>query len=164
MIGDGFTRGWCPGVNASLGFRTSLSLGTEAICSCHDRLVSEDINLAAYNSAESAADLNDLRLTLGYEEWNLVGISYGTRLALTAMRDYPEGIRCVILDSTYPLQVSLYAEMPANFDRALNVFFHGCTTDPACSEAYPELEIVFFQLVDQLNDSPITFSATNSEG
>jgi pimeloyl-ACP methyl ester carboxylesterase len=138
----------------------TVALGTEAICSCHDRLVSEGVNLAAYNSAESAADLNDLRLTLGYEEWNLVGISYGTRLALTAMRDYPEGIRSVVLDSAYPLQVSLYAEMPANFDRALNVFFHGCATDPACSEAYPELETVFYQLVDQLNASPVTFSAT----
>jgi len=138
----------------------SVALGIEAICSCHDRMVSEGVNLAAYNSAESAADLNDLRLALGYEEWNLFGISYGTRLALTAMRDYPEGIRSVVLDSAYPLQVSLYAEMPANFDRALNVFFHGCATDPACSEAYPELEIVFYQLVDQLNDSPITLSAT----
>jgi len=138
----------------------SAALGTEAIYSCHDRLVSEGINLAAYNSAESASDLNDLRLALGYEEWNLLGISYGTRLALTAMRDYPEGIRSVILDSTYPLQVSLYVRAPANLDRALNVLFADCAADPACSEAYPELETVFYELVDQLNDSPVTFSAT----
>ena len=138
----------------------SAALGTEAICSCHDRLVSEGVNLAAYNSAESASDLNDLRLALGYEEWNLLGISYGTRLALTTMRDYPEGIRSVILDSTYPLQISLYAGAPANFDRALTVFFDGCAADPACSEAYPQLETVFYELVDQLNDSPVTFSVT----
>ena len=138
----------------------SAALGTEAICSCHDRLVSEGVNLAAYNSAESAADLNDLRLALGYEEWNLLGISYGTRLALTAMRDFPEGIRSVILDSTYPLQVSLYAGAPANFDRALTVFFNGCAADPACNEAYPELETVFYELVDQLNASPVTFPVT----
>jgi len=138
----------------------SLALSTEAICTCHDRLVSEGANLAAYSSAENAADLNDLRLALGYEEWNLLGISYGTRLALTAMRDYPEGIRSVILDSTYPLQVSLYAEAPANFDRALNILFDGCAADPACSEAYPELETVFWELVEQLNASPITFSVT----
>ena len=138
----------------------NLALGYEAICSCHDRLLSEGVNMAAYSSAESAADLNDLRLALGYEEWNLLGISYGTRLALTAMRDYPEGIRSVILDSTYPLQVSLYAEAPANFDRALTVLFDGCAANPACNEACPELEAVFYKLVDQLNDSPITFSAT----
>lgn len=138
----------------------SLALSTEAIRSCHDCLVSEGVNLAAYNSAESAADLNDLRLALGYEEWNLLGISYGTRLALTTMRDYPEGIRSVILDSTYPLQISLYAEMPANVDRALNVFFSGCAASPAGSEAYPELETIFYQLVEQLNATPITFPVT----
>ena len=124
-----------------------LALSTEAIRSCRDRLVSEGVNLAAYNSAESAADLNDLRLALGYEEWNLYGISYGTRLALTTMRDYPQGIRSVILDSTYPLPVSINTETPANFDRALNVFFGGCATDPAGSEAYPDLETVFWELV-----------------
>jgi len=147
-------------LNQDLSPEESVALGTEAICSCHDRLVSEGVNLAAYNSAESAADLNDLRLALGYEEWNLLGISYGTRLALTAMRDNPEGIRSVILDSAYPLQISLYAEMPANFDRALTVFFNGCATDPTCSETYPQLETVFCELVDQLNASPVTFSAT----
>ena len=66
-----------------------------------ERLVGEEINLAAYNSPASAADLNDLRLALGYKEWNLYGRSYGGRLALTVMRDYPTGIRSVILDSPY---------------------------------------------------------------
>ncbi|HEY92815.1 MAG TPA: alpha/beta fold hydrolase [Dehalococcoidia bacterium] len=137
-----------------------VALGAEAVCSCRDRLVSEGVNLAAYSSAESAADLNDLRLALGYEEWNLYGISYGTKLALTTMRDYSEGIRSVILDSTYPLQVSINTETPANFDRALDVFFGGCAADPACSDAYPELETVFWELVEQLNASPVTFSVT----
>ena len=136
----------------------SVALGYEAACSCRDRLVSEGVNLAAYNSAESAADLNDLRLVLGYGEWNLFGVSYGTRLALTAMRDFPEGIRSVILDSTVPLQSNVYTELPANFDRALNVFFDGCASDPSCSKAYPDLDTVFWELVDELNDSPATFS------
>jgi pimeloyl-ACP methyl ester carboxylesterase len=138
----------------------STALSTEAICSCRDRLVSEGVNLTAYSSAESAADLNDLRLALGYEEWNLYGLSYGTKLALTAMRDYPEGIRSVILDSTYPLQVNSYVEVPANFDRALSVFFDSCANDPACSKAYPDLEAVFWELVGQLNASPVTFPVT----
>jgi len=147
-------------LDQDLSLEESVALSNEAICSCHDRLVSEGVNLAAYNSAESAADLNDLRLALGYEEWNLFGISYGTRLALTAMRDFPEGIRSVILDSSYPLQINLYTEIPANFDRALNVLLDGCMADSTCRQAYPELENVFYELVDELNDSPATFSVT----
>jgi pimeloyl-ACP methyl ester carboxylesterase len=135
-------------------------MSNEAVCACHDRLVSEGVNLAAYNSAESAADLDDLRLALGYEEWNLYGISYGTKLALTAMRDYPEGIRSVILDSTYPLQVNSFVELPDNLTRAFGVFFDGCAADPACSQAYPDLENVFWELVNQFNASPVTFPVT----
>ncbi len=98
-------------------------LTTAAASECRDRLLRQAVSLSAYRSAQSAADLNDLRLALGYEEWNLYGISYGTKLALTTMRDFPTGIRSVVLDSTYPLQVNLYAEVPANATRAFNVFF-----------------------------------------
>jgi pimeloyl-ACP methyl ester carboxylesterase len=138
------------------------AMGNEMLLSCHDRLVGEGINLAAYNSAESAADLSDLRIALGYEEWNLFGISYGTRLALTAMRDFPDGIRSAILDSTYPLQLNIYDELPVNLDRALDVFFEGCTANPICSKEYPELETVFWEMVDQLDESPITFPVTHA--
>ena len=149
-------------LNQDLSPEEGLALATEAINECRDRLESEGVNLAAYNSAESAADLNDLRLALGYEEWNLLSVSYGTRLALTAMRDHPEGIRSVILDSTYPLQVDLYTGVPANFDRALSLLLDSCAADPLCSEVYPELESVFLEVVEQLNAVPITISATNS--
>ena len=138
----------------------SIALSKEADCECRDRLVSEGVNLTAYNSAASAADLNDLRRALGYEEWNLYGISYGTKLALTAMRDYPEGIRSVILDSAYPLQVNSFVELPNNLNRAFNVFFDSCAADPVCSQAYPDLEAVFWELVAQLNASPATFTVT----
>ena len=134
---------------------------TEAIDTCHDRLARRGIDLSAYTSAESAADLNDLRQALGYEQWNLFGISYGTRLALTAMRDYPEGIRSVILDSTYPPQVDLYSELLPNARRAFDEFFGGCRADPVCSTAYPDLETVFFDLVKQLDAQPAALSVWN---
>jgi len=47
-------------------------------------------------------EVNDLRLALRYDEVNLWGSSYGTRLALGVMRDFPEGLRSVVLDSAYP--------------------------------------------------------------
>ncbi len=136
----------------------SIALESEATRECYERLKGQGINLSAYNSVESAADLNDLRLALGYDKWNLFGISYGTRLALTAMRDYPEGIRSVILNSTVPLQADLYAEMPSTFDRALSVLFDTCADDPAADKAYPQLEKALFDTIDQLNDSPAEFT------
>lgn len=75
---------------------------------CRDQL-SQTANLGSYHSTFSAADVHDLRNALGYQQVNLWGISYGTRLGLEVMRLYPEGIRSVVLDSVYPPDVDLYA-------------------------------------------------------
>lgn len=133
----------------------------EATTKCRERLAGEGIDLAAYTSAANAADLNDLRLALGYDEWNLYGISYGTRLALTEMRDFPEGIRSVILNSTVPLQVNINVDIPANADRAFEMLFAGCAADEACSQAFPDLKQTFYDLVDRLNQEPVTGKAND---
>jgi pimeloyl-ACP methyl ester carboxylesterase len=133
----------------------------DAVERCAARLTADGASLPDYNSAENAADLNALRVVLGYPEWNLVGISYGTRLALTAMRDTPQGIRSVILDSTYPPQVDLFTTGAANTDRAFRTLFGGCAADPTCSATYPDLENVFYGLVDRLNAEPVTFDVVD---
>lgn len=133
----------------------------EALTACRDRLLAEGVDLTAYNSAENAADVADLRRALGYEEWNLYGISYGTRLAQTVMRDYPEGIRSVILDSAYPLAANIQLETAVNADRAFGVFFAGCAADPACAAAYPNLEQVFADLVATLDETPLLIEVYN---
>ncbi len=133
----------------------------DALFSCQERLSDEGINLSAYNSRENAADLNDLRLALGYETWNVWGISYGTRLAQTVMRDHPEGIRSVVLDSTYPLAANLLTDTPDNVIRAFTVFFAGCVADLACNETYPELETVFYEQITRLDEEPALLPITN---
>jgi pimeloyl-ACP methyl ester carboxylesterase len=159
----------CP-ENTELGFELleqdisaeeASQLTMEALLACRERLAAEGVNLAAYNSAESAADLNDLREALGYDEWNVWGVSYGTRLAQTAVRDHPTGIRSIILDSAYPLEVNLLTDTPANVARAFEVFFAGCAADPACAEAFPDLETVFYDTVTQLNEEKINIPVTH---
>lgn len=127
----------------------------EAFRHCHDRLVAQGIDLSAYHSAASAADLNDLRRALGYEKLDLYGVSYGTRLALTVMRDYPEAVRSAVLDSAYPLEVNLYTALAANAERAFNIFFNRCAENPGCRTGHPDLRAVFYDLVDELNAAPV---------
>jgi pimeloyl-ACP methyl ester carboxylesterase len=83
-------------------------VATEA---CHRKLIATGADLSAYNSTESAADVADLRKVLGYTTWNIYGTSYGSYLAQTIMRDHPEGVRSVVLDSVLPLTYSV----PANW-------------------------------------------------
>jgi pimeloyl-ACP methyl ester carboxylesterase len=125
----------------------------------------EDLNaiadLSAYNTAASSADVNDLRLALGYDQVNLWGGSYGTRLALGVMRDYPEGLRSVVLDSTYPPDVDMYLESPANLTRALTLLFTACAADTACDAAFPNLRQVLFDTVERLDENPVDTEITN---
>ncbi len=144
-------------LDENLSVEQSETLGNAVLLECRNRLVGEGVNLAAYNSAENAADLNDLRLTLGIDKWNLYGISYGTRLALTTMRDFPEGLRSVVIDSVVPLQSNLYTEIPANGARAFGALFEACAVHAMCSVDFPDLRAVFFDLVDRLDESPVTF-------
>lgn len=122
---------------------------------CRELLEAEGIDLAMYTSANSAADLEDLRIALGYDQINVFGVSYGTRLALTYMRDFPGAIRSVILDSAYPPQVDGYEEQPINAINAFRALFNGCKVDSACNTAFPDLEKVFYQLVDSANQDPL---------
>lgn len=130
----------------------------DATLACQARLTSEGIDLSLYNSATSAADLNDLRLALEIDTWNLLGISYGTRFALNAMRDYPQGIRSVILDSSYPPNVEAYNEEAANGVRAFQNVFSACASDALCNAAYPNLDDVFYALIDELDGEPAEFT------
>jgi pimeloyl-ACP methyl ester carboxylesterase len=153
----------CPEVEAieprlldgSLSTDESSRAIVDAFQRCRQRLTDQGIDLSAYNSAASATDVNDLRLALGYSQVNLYGVSYGTRLALTILRDHPEAVRSVVLDSAYPLQVNLYTSLAPNAERAFNVLFNGCASDSRCKDSYPDLKAVFYSLVDQLNASPI---------
>jgi pimeloyl-ACP methyl ester carboxylesterase len=152
----------CPELEDAFGEQEYGSLSEEeadalfvaAASECRGRLEKDGVDLSAYNSAESAADVEDLRLVLGYEPWNLYGISYGTRLALTVARDYPEGVRSIVLDSTYAPETDLYAEGPENTVRALGVLFENCAADGVCASRFPGLEDVFVQQLQRLQAAP----------
>jgi hypothetical protein len=51
-----------------LGFEEVAARNADALFEWRDRLVGEGVVLSAYNSAESASDVNALRLALGYDE------------------------------------------------------------------------------------------------
>lgn len=128
---------------------------TATLAECHQRLLDEGVDPADYDSAASAADLDDLRRALELEEWNLYGISYGTRLAQTAVRDFPEGIRSVVLDAAYPIDADLYEEGPGNAAAAIEALFATCAADAACAARHPDLEQTVTDLVARLDAAPV---------
>lgn len=122
---------------------------------CRERLREEDIDLTMYRSAQAAQDVGDLIEALDLEQVNLFGVSYGSRLALTVMRDRPERIRSVILDGVYPPHVNALEEQANHGYQALEQLFADCAADPVCDKAYPDLANVFYEAVKRLDKEPI---------
>ncbi len=131
--------------------RTHLA-ATEA---CRRDLAATGAELSAYNSTESAADFADLRKVLGYAQWNILGVSYGTDLAQMVMRDHPEGIRSVILDSVVPVTITV-PDYWRNTRAGFGNLFRACAAEAACNAAHPNLEETFTGLVNKLEAEPLT--------
>ena len=129
---------------------------------CYARLVERGIQLEMYDSVTSAADANDLRIALGYDEVNYYGSSYGTLLGLLVMRDHPQGARSVVLDSVFPPEASYLNEYGLNAYDVFRQLFDGCAADPQCDAQHPDLEAKLLRVVDHLNANPRT--TTWSEG
>ncbi len=138
----------------------ALAMIMDEALACREDL-GEEAELEDYHTAASAADVEDLRLALGFDEVNLWGTSYGTWLALEVMRRYPEGIRSVVLDSVYPPDVDLLAETPTNAARSIDLLFEACEADEGCNSAYPDLRDVYVDTVERLNAEPASFEITN---
>ncbi|HZU86226.1 MAG TPA: alpha/beta hydrolase, partial [Anaerolineaceae bacterium] len=141
-----------------IGFEAEIASEAEVTARCRDRLRAAGVDLSAYNSAAIAADLKDLRTVLGIQQWNLYGISYGTRAALGALRADPEGIRSVVLDSVYPPQYNSLVRPIPDAGEAFDRLFAACAADPECQAAYPNLRARFYALIERLDTAPLRFS------
>ncbi|TNV71678.1 hypothetical protein FGO68_gene11065 [Halteria grandinella] len=108
-----------------------------------ERLTAQSIDLSAYNTVESAADIEDLRLALKIDSLNLYGISYSGGLMMTVLHNFPTGIRSLILDSPLPEFINIDEEEVGNFNEALNTIFQKCQNDSLCRIKYGNLKEKF---------------------
>lgn len=120
----------------------------QAIGDCQAALEAQGVRRQAYNTVASASDLEALREVLGYEQWSFFALSYGTRLALTYARDYPERVQSMVLDSPLPYGVHYDDAYPAHLEQALRRVAQICAENADCNAAYPDLESRFFAAIE----------------
>ncbi len=137
------------------------SLMQEASRECNDRLIKQGIDLNGYHTNESAADINDLVNALQIKSYNLLTISYGTKIAQVVMRDYPKRLRSVVLDSPLPLEVNYDEESIKNMLENFDKIFLDCASDATCNRAYPDLKKDFFAFLQNITDSPMMLKVKN---
>jgi pimeloyl-ACP methyl ester carboxylesterase len=139
---------------------TGPTFRTPLVRSCITSLREQAINPDAYTTTASALDLVDLRRALGYQQWDVNGESYGSRLALEAMRVDRAGIRSVVLiGPVHPGWQQIDA--PLIRQRTLEHLFAVCAAHAACRSAFPHPEEDFHALYDELSREPLHMVSAN---
>jgi pimeloyl-ACP methyl ester carboxylesterase len=164
--GTGFSEAVCTNIGSQLIEILAMNLTPEqeyeelakVAATCKKEIKKEGLDLAGYNTIANAQDLDELRKSLGYDQWNLFGGSYGSRLALAYMRDFPTHSRAAILSALFPPQVNLYEHFTSNFKDALYKVFTTCAENIDCNRKYPDLQSAYFAALQGLRDRPFTFT------
>lgn len=92
-----------------------------------------------YTTTAAVEDLEALRQAIGAPKLNLVGISYGTRVAQQYARRYPDGVRSLVLDGVVPNDIALGVDFARSLDDALRARFALCDASPECHARFGDV-------------------------
>jgi pimeloyl-ACP methyl ester carboxylesterase len=124
---------------------------------CKETMKHDGVDVAGYTSKENAADFEDLRKALGYEKWNLFGVSYGSRLGLTIMRDFPNGVRSAVLAAILAPETNYINDYFRNFEHSLLSVLERCEKNEDCNNRYPNSKERLLRTLEKLQSDPLHF-------
>jgi pimeloyl-ACP methyl ester carboxylesterase len=107
-----------------------------------------------YTTSVAAQDLEDVRKALGSPSFDLIGVSYGTRMAQQYAMHYPDAVRSIVLDGVVPNELVLGEDFAQNLDDALKAQFARCTADAECHKHFGDPYQTLYQLRDALRANP----------
>jgi pimeloyl-ACP methyl ester carboxylesterase len=111
-----------------------------------------------YTTTIAVEDLEAVRAALGAPQFDLVGVSYGTRVAQQYLMRHPDGVRSVVLDSVAPNDLALGEDFASNLENALKAQFSTCVQTSACQKVFGDPYANLFTLRDELKAKPAEFS------
>ena len=107
-----------------------------------------------YTTTDAIRDLEAVRQALGAPQLNLVGASYGTRVALEYLRRYPDAVRTVVLDAVVPPELALLQDHAANLDATVAAILAACRADAACAARFGDPAQTLARLREQVRAQP----------
>lgn len=135
---------------------------SEATARCMEAMRDKGIAVHAYNTVESAADLEDLREALGADQLTLWGISYGSHLALATMKRHPAAVHRAILAGVEPLHHSY--KLPSDQQALLEEIARHASEDPAVHAVVPDLLGSIERALSTLESEPQTVRVQDPGG
>jgi len=171
--GIGYSGDFCPfysaldpSIDDNETFEEHLQAGIERTAACVRQAAAAGVDLAGYNTIENARDVKALRRALGFESWNVWGISYGSILGQAYVKEDPEGIRAVVIDAIMPLDIresELYWRVTHWYVRDLEKLQQICDRQAACASRYPDILGRLRSAVLSVVDNPIEVEVEDTE-
>ena len=125
--------------NKALSPQAEDDVSRAAFVACRKEAERAGQDLTDYSTHQTVADIEALRQAFGYSRWNLHSISYGSLVALDAMRTHPATIRAVILNSPYPPNSVTWAEQVSSAAAGYEMIDRACAAQPACHARFGAL-------------------------
>jgi pimeloyl-ACP methyl ester carboxylesterase len=107
-----------------------------------------------YTTTDAIRDLEAVRLALGGPSLDIIGLSYGSRVAQQYAGHYPDAVRSIVLDGPVPNRLVLLSEHARNLENALKAQFAGCGRNPSCAKIYGDPYITLYKVRDGLRAHP----------
>jgi pimeloyl-ACP methyl ester carboxylesterase len=112
--------------------------------------IKSESDLGFFTTSIAVRDLDAVRRQLGVERVDLVGGSYGTRVELEYMRQFPRAVRRAVLDGAAPADMALPASFSTDNQAAFDSLVAACAAAPACALAHPDLKMRFAAFLHSL--------------
>lgn len=119
----------------------------------------QGIDLAGYTTEQNARDVDALRRALGVEKVWLWGTSYGTQLALTTARLFPERVAGLLLAGCEGPDDTL--KLPAETDHLLACLENLVLADETAAALYPDFTAALRRVLAEVMAAPVAVTAVN---
>ncbi|PWE18243.1 hypothetical protein DDZ18_01140 [Marinicauda salina] len=164
--GIGASGDFCPhygqterALATAAGIEEAQRNAAEITRNCFEAAAAAGVDLTGYNTVENARDVRALRRALGFESWNVWGISYGSHLGQMLVREDPEGISALVIDAIVPNDLVDLMRIGRWANRVADNIFSTCEDAEVCRD----LEARFDAALVEAKENPVVVEVEDTE-
>lgn len=139
-----------------------VALHRAALKECVAYWKAEGVDIEGYTTLENIRDVDALRQHLGAEKMVLWGTSYGSHMALAALKEFGDRIDRVVLSSAEGLDQTI--KLPARTDAYFDRLQQAVNTQPAAAAAYGDIKSLIRRVHAKLEAKPLPLQVQMQDG
>lgn len=123
--------------------------------------LSKEYDLTKYGTSNATLDIETVRKAMGYSKINIYATSYGTRLALSYIKNFSSNVRTATLKGIVPDNLVIPYDFASDAQNSLDKVIADCESIDSCKKAFPEFRTEVKKLFSA--DFPIKMQLFNPQ-